>query len=479
MGRRAIAIFFGDESVVHKFLKESESSLMEKRLIGAHPFRRNKLLNFISSDPLLRFLLPAFIIAASLLSVNCGGGSSSSSSGKTPAITSLSPNNAAIGGSSLAVTITGSNFTSSGCSARWNGSDRSTSYVSSTTLKFTAMSSDFVNTATVPITVSCNGKTSNSANFYVNNPSPTLKSTSPASATAGSNTIVLTLKGSHFLSSSTALWNGNQRSCTYVSSSAVQITLASTDLTTAATASVAVVNPGPGGGQSTLSFPIKVLEPLVVTSKIIPDAASNKTYSYTLLASGGVQPYTWTRTSGSLPSGLEIAGSGKISGTASAVSADTTSNFIVQITDHAVQASSATQSLSLKVRAAGSLGRNDSIATATPITNGTIRASISPTGDVDVYSFQGTAGAQVAIEITAQRLSSETLDDQLDSYLELLDSSGGVLRSSDDYDPSISWDSKISNYGLTSSGTYYIRISSARGDGRPDFQYNLTLSGAN
>jgi hypothetical protein len=167
--------------------------------------------------------------------------------------------------------------------------------------------------------------------------------------------------------------------------------------------------------------------------------------------------------------------------------AGSTANFTVRLTDSAATPQTVGQSLSILVRAAG-LGSNDSCTAGTTggttsISNGRIRASISPYGDIDVYSFQGRAGAQVTIEIFAQRLDldgdSATRDSYLDSVLELLDSNCSLLTFNDDIDPGVVQDSLIQNYVLPYSGTYFIRVRDFRGDGRPDLIYELSLSGAN
>ena len=148
--------------------------------------------------------------------------------------------------------------------------------------------------------------------------------------------------------------------------------------------------------------------------------------------------------------------------------------------DSSYHPGTATKALNLLVRA-GSLGRNETCGTATPISNGVIRASISPYGDVDVYSFQGTAGSLVTIETYAQRLTlygdPSVTDDFLDTFLELLNSSCVQIDYNDDISSGLT-DSLISGY-LPYTGTYYIRVSDLRGDGRPDFIYDLHLSGAN
>jgi hypothetical protein len=48
----------------------------------------------------------------------------------------------------------------------------------------------------------------------------------------------------------------------------------------------------------------------------MPSGTENTAYSYTLTASGGIAPYTYTLTSGTLPTGLSLNGStGAITGT--------------------------------------------------------------------------------------------------------------------------------------------------------------------
>ncbi|MFY9845430.1 MAG: Ig domain-containing protein [Terriglobales bacterium] len=71
---------------------------------------------------------------------------------------------------------------------------------------------------------------------------------------------------------------------------------------------------------------------LVVTTASLPGAAIAVAYSQTVTAGGGVQPYTFAITSGSLPAGLTLNGStGVISGTPNGTAG--TSNFTVTVTD--------------------------------------------------------------------------------------------------------------------------------------------------
>jgi hypothetical protein len=447
---------------------------MLNRLIGSGLISKNRFMKLASPRYLKQILLLICLSGLSLLTINCGGGGGSSAPPITlnPVLSLLSPSSATAGSSAFTLTLTGSNF-STACSVGWGATTKSATYINSTTLTTLVLTADIASPGTIPVTVTCSGKTSASSIFTVSNSAPVLSSTTPSFAIAGSNTFTLTLNGSNFFRTSYVKWYNTVRTTTFVSATALMITVNPSDVTTAGTVLLTVVNPAPGGGESARSFTIQTRQPLVSQTKSLPDAAHNKLYNYSLLASGGIPPYIWTFQSGSLPSGLSVA-TDKISGTPPSVASNTTYNFRLQLTDSGLQPASSAQDLSLRVLS-GSLGRNDTCANASPISNGTIRASISPVGDIDVYSFHGTQNAQVTIKVLAQQLNPDT---QLDSFLELLDSNCSVRTSNDDGSDTTTWDSSILNYPLPSTGAYYIRISSMRGDGRPDLVYNLSLSGA-
>jgi len=75
-------------------------------------------------------------------------------------------------------------------------------------------------------------------------PSPELASLTPLSATAGSTGFTLNIKGTSFVSSSVVVWNGSSRTTSFIADSLLQATILTSDLATARTVSVAVVNPG-------------------------------------------------------------------------------------------------------------------------------------------------------------------------------------------------------------------------------------------
>jgi Putative Ig domain len=87
--------------------------------------------------------------------------------------------------------------------------------------------------------------------------------------------------------------------------------------------------------------------PLQVTTTALPGATVGAAYSRSLAATGGVAPYTWSVTSGSLPGGLSLdASTGVISGTPATPG---TSTFTVTATDAENPAAVAAETLSIIV----------------------------------------------------------------------------------------------------------------------------------
>jgi len=447
----------------------------------------------------LTFGIFSFTCALALSLTNCGGGGSSPAPPPTqnpvPGIISISPTSATAGAAAFTLTVNGSNFIS-GSKVRWGSTSKSTSYVSSTQLTAAITVNDIASAATVAVTVfnpAPGGGTSNSVNFTINaanNPVPTLTSLSPPSGVAGGAAFSLTVTGTNFVSNSVVRWNGADRSTTFQSSTQLTASITAADIASAASMfSIGTTRLPDGASGKPYDFTLAVTGGTAHVSVFNPTPGGGLSSPVTFDITTGVPPYSWSVTSGNLPTGLSLAASGEISGTAATVGSDTTANFTVHVSDSAAQPHAATHSLSILVHA-GALGRNDtcSASTATKISNGVIRASISPSispyGDVDVYSFEGTAGSKVTIEIYAQRLDiygdgADDRDVYLDSFLEILNSSCSQIAFNDDIDLGVMQDSLIQDYVLPATGTYYIRVSDLGGGGRPDFIYDLHLSGAN
>ena len=106
-----------------------------------------------------------------------------------------------------------------------------------------------------------------------------------------------------------------------------------------------IVTPGTYSG----SCPANPPSQLTIVSTSLPDATVGQAYNVTLQANGGVSPYTWSITSGTLPSGLSMSASGDITGTPTAASGAV--NITVKVVDHSASVQSATQQLSITVDA--------------------------------------------------------------------------------------------------------------------------------
>jgi hypothetical protein len=88
------------------------------------------------------------------------------------------------------------------------------------------------------------------------NATPTLSSTSPSSATAGTGNLTLTVNGSNFVPGAVLLWNGNERTTTFMDSSHLSVAIPASDLAQAAPVTIEVNNPGSGNSAS-VSFTIQ------------------------------------------------------------------------------------------------------------------------------------------------------------------------------------------------------------------------------
>ena len=134
--------------------------------------------------------------------------------------------------------------------------------------------------------------------------------------------------------------------------------------------------------------PPPAVKALVVDPTALPAAVVNVAYSATLTATGGVQPYTWSLASGSLPAGLSLSTGGVIGGTPTALGSTT---FKVQVTDaQTPTAAVATASKNVTV--------NKPLAVATTtLTAGSVgvpySASLTATGGVAPYTWTLSSGS--------------------------------------------------------------------------------------
>lgn len=236
----------------------------------------NRTTTFVSASQLTAAILASDVAAQGMATVTVfnptpGGGTSSGTiftinapNNPVPVATTLNPNSATAGGGGFTLTVNGSSFVN-GAIVRWNGSNRTTTFVSATQLTAAITAADIGAAGTQGVTVfnpGPGGGLSNSVSFTVNpggggGGTPVFSALSPVSRTAGSGSTTLTINGSGFTSSSIVRWNGNNRSTTFVSATQLRITASSSDQANAGTFAITVSN---GGSNISQPYNFFVLE---------------------------------------------------------------------------------------------------------------------------------------------------------------------------------------------------------------------------
>ena len=139
------------------------------------------------------------------------------------------------------------------------------------------------------------------------------------------------------------------------------------------------------GASTSAPVQLMIVLPLVITT-VSPLSTGEVTmaYSQTLAATGGVTPYTWSRTAGALPAGLTLSAAGVVSGRPTAAGAF---SFTVQVSDSV--AVTTNMVMSITVAAAPAIP-------PTALPNGELTVAYNQTlavsGGVAPYSWVRTAG---------------------------------------------------------------------------------------
>ncbi|HEX8317378.1 IPT/TIG domain-containing protein [Longimicrobium sp.] len=212
-----------------------------------------------------------FPVVLALLLAACGD-SGTATNNPTPGISTLEPNQVEQGDTISTLTVIGTDFVRSSV-VRFNGSDRTTKFVSSTELHAKLVAADLANAGSAQVLVvnpQPGGGSSNVAQFIIRirqNPAPSLVALSPAFATAGASPTTVTITGTGFVPESRVYVGNNERPRTYVSPTEMRFQLSDTLLATGGTLVVRVASPAPGGGVSPplnfeVRFPVPVLASL-------------------------------------------------------------------------------------------------------------------------------------------------------------------------------------------------------------------------
>ncbi len=202
-------------------------------------------------------LTPGSLLRTITATDHSGGGATGTSNTFTvnnpiPTTTSILPTNKTAGDSGFTLTVDGTNFVSTSI-VNFNGSARTTTYVSSTQLTASILAGDLITAGTFNITVTNpgpGGGTSNAEIFTVGNIVPITTSILPTNKTAGDSGFTLTVNGTNFISGSVVKFNGVTKTTNFISSTQLSATILTADLLTAGTFLVVVENASPGGGDS-------------------------------------------------------------------------------------------------------------------------------------------------------------------------------------------------------------------------------------
>lgn len=187
---------------------------------------------------MLKLLRRSVVVFASLVAIPL-----SAATNNPPALLSIDPQTVIAGTGGFTLTATGANFLS-GAVINFNGSPRTTKFVSSTQLTATIQSSDVLNAGNAQVTAANPGTLPSSPLTLTILPnSPSITSLTPNTLPVNSTTLDITITGQNFASTAVAQVNGASRTTAYVDSSHLTMTLRAADVTTAATFAVTVLNP--------------------------------------------------------------------------------------------------------------------------------------------------------------------------------------------------------------------------------------------
>ena len=226
-----------------------------------------------------------------------------------------------------------------------------------------------------------------------------------------------------------------------------------------------------------------------ITTTLLADGTVGVPFNQTVTAAGGTGARTFTVSTGALPAGIALnETSGVLVGIPTGPAG--TADFTIMVEDSATPTQDDTQALSVTISAVAA-GRNDSIADATPIGNGTIAASISPSGhpntvfdpDEDYYQITTTAASTVTVDINAVVNGSP-----LDSVIEIVGANGQPLATCgapafnsicqhDDEDTEGGLLDSLLQIQVGAGVTFYIHVVDWGSNARPDKLYDLVISG--
>jgi Putative Ig domain len=183
---------------------------------------------------------------------------------------------------------------------------------------------------------------------------PSISQVLPQTIPVGSTSVTMKVTGTNFTSQTVILWNGGKLATSVVDSNTLAAAVQGGSFMVPGTAQVQVQDSQTGKESAAvpvvIASPGTSVTPLAISTTSVPTGLAGASYSVSLAATGGTPAYTWSISSGQLPSGLSLSAStGIISGTPTASG---TFSFGVTVNDAGSPQQSATSTLGMSVTAA-------------------------------------------------------------------------------------------------------------------------------
>jgi len=252
-------------------------------------------------------------------------------------------------------------------------------------------------------------------------------------------------------------------------------------------------------------FQLIVYDKLRISTSSLPPIAAGSSVWLGLQSAGGAFPITWSLSSGSLPAGMTFDVSTAVLHGVPATPGTYPVTFAISDGNSGNLHQTSSLPLTIAVKDRTQLQRNETLATALPLSSIRLLASISPSfdastsgPDVDIYRLTAPPGTIVNFYVSA---NNDFVQPPLPNYmlpvLEVVDAnetryqtctpagfSGGGLTYTNPcingldgtFYSSTYFDFQVPGTGTTPV-TFYARVSDARGDARPDFIYSLFVYG--
>lgn len=197
-------------------------------------------------------------------------------SATTPIILTITPQTVVAGTGGFTLTVNGTNFVT-GAAVRVNGTNRTTTFVSSSQLTASILSNDILNAGNLQITATNPGTLpSGAVTLTVLPNNPAIASINPSSLNIGTQNLNLTVTGQNFASTAQVRVNASNRTTMFVSDSQLTATLIAADVAGPATLQITVANPN-----------VKISNAIPLTVKVGTSPPAITVLSPSSVAAGG------------------------------------------------------------------------------------------------------------------------------------------------------------------------------------------------